>query len=104
MYVPLGDLTIKVKPDVGMETADGARVLKLWWGPEPMESDLAEVYRYFLIEASKRFLWADWEPSIWDVRRRAIPIVRDLPSDIGRTVADAAADFLRIWLPMLEQP
>ena len=32
--VQLGALTVKVNPEVGMLTADGERVLQLWFKPE----------------------------------------------------------------------
>ena len=94
--VPLGGLTVNVAPEVGMRTADGERVLKLWYSPDPMEPNLAEVYHYLLAEAGKNLVWAGWEPSIWDVRRQAIPIPPTLPDDIDHTVAAAAADFIRL--------
>ena len=94
--VPLGLLTVNAAPEVGMRTADGERVLKLWYSPDPMAPTLAEVYHYLLAKGGENLAWAGWEPGIWDVRRQAIPIPPTLPDDIDHTVADAAADLIRL--------
>ena len=35
--VSLGELTVRVNPEIGMITADGDRVLKLWYSPDPID-------------------------------------------------------------------
>ena len=92
----IGDLTVRVNPEVGMITRDGARVLKVWLGSRKMQKRRYEVCHYLMREAVKRPEWPGWPIGIWDVRRRALPVEPLLPDDIGRVVMDAAADFLRL--------
>ena len=94
--VSVGDLTIKVAPEVGMRTADGERALRLWYNPTPMEPRRARVYHYLLTEASKNLRWSQFEARVWDVRRKAIPIPPFLPDTMAYTVEDAAVDFIRL--------
>ena len=94
--VSVGELTVKVAPEVGMRTADGERALRLWYGPNQMEPRRARVYHYLLTEASTNLLWSRLEARVWDVRRKAIPVPPILPDAMAYTVEDAAVDFIRL--------
>ena len=94
--VSLGELTVRVNPEIGMITADGDRILKLWYPPERIDPTYAAVFYYLLNEANRRMLWGYGESRIWDVHRQAIPIPPALPDDMAQTVMAAAEDFMRL--------
>ena len=94
--VPVGNLVVRVNPEVGMLTADGAQALKVWLGVNKMRTRRSEVCHYLFGEATKRPLWPGWPIGLWDVRREAIPMPPTLPDDMALTVAEAAAEFIRL--------
>ena len=95
--VPLGRLTVKVSPQIGMTTKAGERAVRLWYQQKPMGVTLSQVYHYLLIEARKKMPWGGLVPGIWDVPRREILGIPALPNDMDSRVSDAAFDFMRIW-------
>ena len=102
--VPLGtstDLVVRVNPEIGMKNADGERVLKLHYSPEPMDNRKVVLYHYLFGEAHKNLRWAGLASGIWDVRRRTIPFPPALPDDMESRVSESADDFRRLWDSLL---
>ena len=100
LSVPVGDLTVKIDPEVGMETVVGAQALKVRFNSTKTKMSRRQlaVCHYLFGEAAKIPKWPGWPIAIWDVRQQGILLPRILPGeDIPQMVADAAVDFKRLW-------
>ena len=96
--VSVGDLTVRVDPEVGMRTVDGERALKLWFNDKEMTPRLSHVYHYLFGEASKDQGWpVERHLGIWDVPRLALPLPPSLPDNMEDIVVSAASDFMDRW-------
>lgn len=92
----VGDLTVRVNPEVGMLTVDGAQALKVWLGLAKMHKRRYEVCHYLFGEATKDPKWPGWPIGIWDVRRLALPLAPPLPDSMEDDVLSAASEFIRL--------
>ena len=96
--VSVGELIVRVDPEVGMRTVDGERALKLWLNAKEMPQRLSHVYHYLFGEASKDTDWpVERHLGIWDVPRLALPLPPRLPDTIEDIVVSAASDFMDRW-------
>ena len=91
-------LTVRVDPEVGMETRiDQVRhPLKLWFSAGKISTRRAAVYHYLLREAATNSLWpVNRLPGIWHVRcRRILFVPTELPDGTEDMVLSAAEDFV----------
>ena len=96
--VSVGELIVRVDPEVGMRTVDGERALKLWLNAKEMPQRLSHVYHYLFGEASTDTDWpVERHLGIWDVPRLALPLPPRLPDTIEDIVVSAASDFMDRW-------
>ena len=96
--VSVGDLTVRVDPEVGMRTVEGDRALKLWLNADEMPQALSHVYHYLFGEASKHPAWpVERHLGIWDVQRAALPLPPPLPDNMEDIVVSGASDFMDRW-------
>ena len=91
----VGGLTIRVNPEVGMQTVDGVQALKVWFNVDPMPRRSLEAC-HFLMEQASATWDRDIHAAIWDVRRRAIPLAPRLPAGIDGDVTEEADRFVRM--------
>ena len=100
---PIGDLVIRVNPEVGMKTDDGAQALKVRFGAARLPDDEHEVFHYLSLEAAKHPDWPGWPIGIWDVRRRALPLAPRLPDSIEGDVLSAVSEFMQLYKEAIDR-
>ncbi len=92
--VPLGELSVRVDPEVGMRNESVARALKLWFF-KPEALTVLDVCSYLLWEAARQGEWPRfWTLGIWDVRHSRLSDALIPPDEIEEQVHAAAAKFV----------
>ncbi len=99
----IGDLVIRVNPDVGMKTADGAQALKVRFGEARLPDDQYEVFHYLSLEAARHPDWPGWPIGIWHVRRRSVPLAPRLPDSIEGDVLSAVSEFMQLYKEAIDR-
>lgn len=94
--ITVGALTIRVNPEVGMRTVDGAQALKVWFNVDPMPRRSLQACHFLMERASATWDEDDIHAAIWDVRRLAIPLPPRLPAQMADYVAQEADRFVRM--------
>lgn len=96
--VDVAELTIRVRPEVGMRTEDGDEfALKLWFNSPRLTRQYRQANTY-LMEQAQGIEWpSDWRPALWDVRRENIPPPATVARDFVLGLEGQAAAFLGIW-------
>ena len=94
--VTIAGLTVRVNPEVGMDTGIAKHPFKLWFRKGKMSSRHTMVYHYLLREAVENSPWPlTWIPGIWDVPRHQPSIIPNrFPAKDEDLVVSSAADFV----------
>ncbi len=93
--VTISGLTVRVDPEVGMDTGIVKHPFKLWFRKTEMSRRHKMVYHYLLREAVEHSTWPlTWFPGIWDVpRRQPFLIPTRFSAEDEDLVVSSAADF-----------
>ena len=98
--VTISELTITVRPEVGLRTEGGDfQALKLWFNSDRPTRQARQIIVYLMNAAQEQSeAWNDrWYSAIWDIRRHSVlpPIkpARDLELGLNSQVAA----FMHIW-------
>ncbi len=96
--ITVGNLPIRMNPDVGMRTPDGDQALKVRFGKDKLSRRRNAVCYFLYGELEKDSSWPGWGMSVWDVLNEAIylPPTRQMLDDIEGDVRAAIMDFKRL--------
>ena len=97
--VQINGVDLRVHLNVGMRSAVGDRVLKVWLGKKPMPIRLFKVYSYLFQIIREHESWpGHWHPGIWNVREGTLPLLLPdaLLGDAKETVQGAILDLVRL--------
>lgn len=100
---PIGDLVIRVNPEVGMKTCDGAQALKVRFGATRLPDDERMIFHYLSLKAIECPKWPGWPIGIWEVRRRSIPLAPRLPDSIEGDVLSATSEFMQLYKEAIDR-
>ena len=96
--IDIGGLGIRVRPEIGIEDANGDRqVLQIWWKRDSPSVPTRRVIYHLLGQARDTDWDSSWHVGLWDVRKKSVPLPPAKPRDFEMGLAAQAASFLHIW-------
>ena len=100
-WVNVGGLSVKVNPEVLMDTeGQQQRALKFWMREDPPEIESLWILHYLMEQVSK---YSAYVVAVWDVRRGRLSDVRT-PPGFEKKLEEQAQDLLDLWRQMFGDP
>ena len=93
--VAMEDLSISIRPEVGMLNKDGDhQVLKLWFNRTSPTRQARQIIGHLMGKVSPN---TQWHSGIWDIKQRNVPLPVLPPDRFDVVLEGQARAFLRIW-------
>ena len=103
--IAIRELSIQVRPEVGLQIGDDFTVLKVWMNTKRPSIQTRQVFGYLMDQArDHNDKWQHhWHTGVWDVLRSNVPQPRRVAHDFETGLRGQAAAFLEIWDELQEQ-
>ena len=91
-------LTLRISADLGMVTKRGDQLaLKMWFKKPKPQRAYRQAFQWLSANLRPVGWDSEWQPALWDVRRKTVLSSIKLPRDMHLNLQGDAAAFLAMW-------